>query len=123
MVYRRVKDPSEVVVIFKTHLRQGADVSEYGRASQRMHDLVGKIPGFISIKGYMAEDGEELDIVRFESERALEAWRNHPEHRETQRRGREEFYDHYWVQACKVFREYEFWMEPSKPPKQRNALA
>jgi heme-degrading monooxygenase HmoA len=105
---RRVKDPSGIVVIFKTHLREGADEDEYGRTSRRMHELVETIPGFISIKGYRSEDGEEIDIVRFENEQALEAWRNQPEHRATQERGRKEFYDRYSVQACRVFREYEF---------------
>lgn len=108
MTYRRVKDSSEIVVIFKTHLRKGADAKEYERTSRRMREIVGEIPGFISIKGYTAEDGEEIDIVRFTNEKALEAWRTQPEHRATQERDRAEFYDHYWVQACKVFREYEF---------------
>jgi heme-degrading monooxygenase HmoA len=73
-----------------------------------MHELVEAIPGFISIKGYRSDDGEEIDIVRFKDEEALEAWRTQPEHRATQERGRTEFYDRYWVQACRVVREYEF---------------
>lgn len=108
MTYRRVKEPTEVVVIFKTHPREEADRAEYEKTSTRMRDLVSQIPGFISIKGYTGEDGEELDIVRVETETALEAWRTQPEHRAAQMRGRKEFYDHYWVQACRVFREYEF---------------
>jgi heme-degrading monooxygenase HmoA len=103
-----VENPSEIVVIFKTHLRKGADEAEYARTSRRMHELVETIPGFISIKGFRSNDGEEIDIVRFANEAALEAWRMQPEHRATQERGRQEFYDHYWVQACRVFREYEF---------------
>ena len=83
-----------------------------------MHELVELVPGFISIKGYTSDDGEAIDLVRFENEAALEAWRTQPEHRMTQERGREEFYDHYWVQACKVFREYEFWREESSPPRE-----
>ncbi len=106
--YRRVKDPTEVVVIFKTHLREGADTEAYRRTSRRMHELVEQIPGFISIKPYTAEDGEEIDLVRFANEDALKLWKEHPEHREAQRRGREEFYDHYSIQACKVVRDYEF---------------
>lgn len=89
MTYGRVKEPTEVVVIFKTHLRPGADEDAYRKVSRRMHELAATIPGFISIKGYTSEDGEEIDLVRFESERSLEAWRTHPEHREAQRRGRE----------------------------------
>lgn len=49
-----------------------------------------------------------MDLVRFKDETALETWRIQAEHRATQERGRREFYDHYWVQACRVFREYEF---------------
>src|SRR5881628_4223454 len=106
--YRSVKNPTEVVVIFKTHLRDGADSEAYRKTSRRMHELVEQIPGFISIKAYTGEDGEEIDLVRFANEEALKAWKEQPEHREAQRRGREEFYDHYSVQACKVVRDYEF---------------
>lgn len=49
--------------------------------------------------------------MRFRSEEALEAWRKHPEHRRAQQRGREFFYSHYWVQARRVIREYEFWRD------------
>jgi heme-degrading monooxygenase HmoA len=123
MTYRQVKDPSEIVVIFKTHLREGANAKEYERTSRRMREIVGEIPGFISIKGYTAEDGEEIDIVRFSDEKALEAWRTQPEHRSTQERGRKEFYDHYWVQACRVFREYEFSIERSGTDGRREGPA
>lgn len=108
MPYRRVKDPTEVVVIFKTHLREGADSEAYRKTSRRMHELVERIPGFISIKAYTGEDGEEIDLVRFATEDSLNIWKEQPEHRVAQRRGREEFYDHYSVQACKVVRDYEF---------------
>ncbi len=107
MTYRRVKDPKGIGVLLKTHLRDGADIATYERTSRRMRELVSRIPGFISIKGYTSDDGEEIDLVRFESEDALKAWREQPEHRDAQRRGRDE-YDRYSVQACRVFREYEF---------------
>src|SRR6058998_4318214 len=108
MSYRRVKDPTEVIVIFKTHLREGADSEAYRKTSRRMHELVEQIPGFISIKAYTAEDGEEIDLVRFANEEALRTWKEQPDHLEAQSRGREEFYDRYSVQACKVVRDYEF---------------
>jgi heme-degrading monooxygenase HmoA len=115
VTYRRVKNPTEIVVIFKTHLREGADEKEYAKASRRMHELVETIPGFLSIKAYTGEDGDEIDIVRFKTEKALDAWRNQVEHRATQERGRKEFYDHYRVQVCRVFREYEFRLGPTNP--------
>jgi len=108
VTYRRAKDPKGIVVPFKTHLREGADGAAYERTSRRMHELVSRIPGIISIKGYTSEDGDEIDLVRFESADAVKAWREQPEHRDAQRRGRDEFYDRYSVQACRVFRKYEF---------------
>jgi len=123
--YRRVKDPKEVVVIFKLFMRDDADLDDYGRTSRRMHELVHKLPGFISLKEYTSEDGEVLDIARFRDETSLEAWKQEPEHLEAQRKGREEFYDHYAIQALKVIRDYEFRREdgerPKRPPGRRDA--
>jgi heme-degrading monooxygenase HmoA len=103
MTYHRVEEPTEVVVIFKTHLRRGADVKEYKRTSRRTHEIVEAMPGFISIKGYPCEDGEEIEIVRFQDETAIDAWRTQPEHRTTQDRGRREFYDRYSVRRDRLF--------------------
>ncbi len=113
MPYRRAKDPEEMVVVFRYTMRKGADETAYHATSRRMHELVEAMPGFISIKEYVGEDGEAIDMIRFRDETSLESWRNQPEHREAQRRGREEFYDRYWIQALRVVREYEFWIERS----------
>lgn len=108
MPYRHVKDPKEAVVIFKLFMRDDADLEAYRRTSRRMHELVERMSGFISIKEYTGEDGEVIDLARFADEASLEAWRKEPEHLEAQRRGREEFYDHYWIQVLRVVREYEY---------------
>ncbi len=120
MPYRRVKNPKEVVVVFKLHLRKGADEAAYAATSRRMHELVDHWPGFISLKEYTGEDGEVLDIARFEDEKSLEAWRREPEHLDAQRRGREEFYDHFHIQALKVIRDYEYEM-PRKASRGRSS--
>ncbi len=112
MPYRRVKDPKEVLVLFDLHMRKGADEAAYRATSRRMHELVDGWPGFISLKEYTGEDGEVIDIARFADERSLEAWRREPEHLDAQRRGREEFYERYRIQAARVIRDYEFWTEP-----------
>lgn len=119
MPYRRVKEPKEVVVIFKLHLRDGADEAAYRATSRRMHELVEHWPGFLSIKEFTGEDGEVVDIARFRDEDSLEAWRREPEHLEAQRRGRDEFYDRYHIQALKVIRDYEYRIETEKPARKR----
>jgi len=103
-----VKDPKEMLVIFRLHLRKGADEEAYRATSRRMHELVDGWPGFLSLKEYTGEDGEVIDIARFEDEKSLEAWRKEPEHLVAQRKGREEFYDRFHIQAARVIRDYEF---------------
>ena len=98
----------QVVVLFKTHARPGADEKEIEKLDRKMYRIVSRMPGFISLKAHTDEDGEEVGVVRFKSEEALAEWRNHPEHRAAQRRGRREFYDYVWVQVCKVIRDYDF---------------
>ncbi len=97
-----------VIVMFQVEMRKDVDLVDYDACSQRMDELVRQIPGFISIKGYVAEDGEKISIVRFESKEALDMWRHHPEHVEAQQKGRNHFYDSYSVQVCETVREYEY---------------
>ena len=95
----------EVIVIGDLQLRDGASVGEHdrlGRAHVRHRQpssrlCVGQV--------VQADDGEELTVFRFASEEALEAWRTHPEHVETMKRGHAEFYASGFLQICKVIRE------------------
>lgn len=114
MTYRQVEEPSEVVVFLRLDLRKEALGPEYGETCARMNEIVSAMPGFISIKEYTSEEGESLEIARFKSAEALEAWRTQLEHRQAQRRGLEFFYSHYRIQVCKVVREYEFWRDEGK---------
>ncbi len=101
-----------VIVLFGTELRADVDRAEYEERNRRMSELVEQMPGFISVKSYTADDGDRVVIARFESEEALDAWRFQPEHMEAQRRGREAYYESYWVQACTTIREYQFQRQP-----------
>jgi len=95
----------EVIVIGDPKLRDDAPVNEYDRLGERMYSIVSRLPGFLSVKSFKAADGEELSVFRFASEEALEAWRTHPEHVETMKRGHAEFYASGFLQICKVVRE------------------
>jgi heme-degrading monooxygenase HmoA len=95
----------EVIVIGDLKLRNDAVLNEYERLGERMHGIVSRITGFLSVKSFKAEDGEEFTLFRFASEEALEAWRTHPEHVETMKRGHSEFYASGFLQICKVIRE------------------
>lgn len=95
-----------IVLLFKSELRKDLDKEQYQAARARMMDLVQGIPGFISYKRFTAEDGETIAIARFNSKEALESWRYHPEHVAVQRRGYDEFYESYWIEVCRVERDY-----------------
>ena len=97
-----------VIVVFRLRVRDGVEEGELLRLGQRMYELGSSMPGFLSYKESLAEDGEYIYIVEFESEEALAAWRDHPEHRAAQQRGREELFSEYRVQICQPIREYGF---------------
>jgi heme-degrading monooxygenase HmoA len=96
-----------VVTIFRNRIRPGVD-KEYGAHVSKLLALAQKMPGFVSIKGYAAEDGEQLILVEFETEQAVKAWRDHPEHQIAQELGRSKYYSEYQVQVCNTLRDYSF---------------
>jgi heme-degrading monooxygenase HmoA len=95
----------EVIVVGNLNLRDNAALDEYKPLAERMYNIVSALPGFLSVKSFRADDGEEVTLFRFASEAALEAWRTHPEHVETMKRGHAEFYASGYLQICKVIRE------------------
>jgi heme-degrading monooxygenase HmoA len=97
-----------VVIVFRTRLREGVDQQEMERTGARMYELASGMAGFVSYKDYAAADGEFVSIVEFESLETLGAWRDHPEHREIQARGRSDYFSEYRVQVCTTEREYSF---------------
>ena len=96
-----------VVTIFRSRLRPER-VAEYEVWAERIHNIAVKMPGFISIKTFAADDSERVSIVEFESEETMIAWRNQPDHREAQRLGKEKFYSEYHIQVCQPLRDYSF---------------
>lgn len=96
-----------IVVIFRSRLR-AEHAQQYEAMAARMDALAREMPGFVSIRSYVAEDGERVSIVEFANEATAKAWREHPEHREAQRLGRERFYSEYQVQVCDETRRYAF---------------
>lgn len=96
------------VILFRSRLRADVDLAELEAAGARMVELVSAMPGFVSLKMFTADDGESLTLVEFESEQTLLAWRDHPEHRVVQERGRVAFYAEYHMDICESRRAYRF---------------
>jgi len=96
-----------IVTVFRSRLMPGVQ-EEYVALVERMREIATKMPGYISHKGFWADDGERVTIVEFESEEAQRAWRMHPEHVEAQRQGRLKYYTAYDIQVCNVLHEAHF---------------
>jgi len=93
-----------VITVFRARVKPELQ-KEYAEWVARMRELAATMPGFISHKGFYADDGERVSIIEFESEEAQRAWRTHPEHIAAQRKGRKDFYQEYRIQVCSLQRE------------------
>jgi heme-degrading monooxygenase HmoA len=96
-----------IVTVFRSRLMPGVR-EEYVALVDRMVELAATMPGYISHKGFFAEDGERVTVVEFEHEEGMRTWRMHPEHRAAQKKAREVYYSEYSVQVCNVVRESKF---------------
>ena len=101
-----------IITIFRARVRLEAN-DEYVRLAARIGELAQQAPGYISHKTFVADDGERLMIVEFESERAQRAWSERREHMEAKLKGRADFYAQYRIQVCTLQRESSF---PSRVP-------
>ena len=101
-----------LVVVFGSRLKPGLR-DEYVALVDRMAEIARTMPGYISHKGFFADDGERVTIVEFEHEEGLRAWRTNREHIAAQKLAREKYYTEYRVQVCTLERESKFKaMEP-----------
>ena len=96
-----------IVTVFRSRLRPGIR-DEYVALADRMNELARTMPGYISHKGFFADDGERVTVVEFEHEEGMRAWRTNPEHRAAQKLAREKYYSEYHIQVCTVDRQSSF---------------
>lgn len=73
-----------------------------------MMTIAESMPGFLSYKVYVSDDGERCSVIEFETSEQLRAWREQPAHREAQALGRERFYEDYTLHVAEPERESRF---------------
>jgi heme-degrading monooxygenase HmoA len=96
-----------IVTVFRSRLRPGVR-EDYVELVEKLAALARTMPGYISHKGFFADDGERVTIVEFEHEEGMRAWRTNPEHVAAQRLARTKYYTEYNVQICRLERESKF---------------
>ncbi len=93
-------EPPYYAVIF-TSLRTEEDEG-YAQTGARLLELAAKMNGFLGVESAREELG--ITVSYWESLDAIKAWRDHPEHREARRKGREKWYASFTTRVCKVER-------------------
>jgi heme-degrading monooxygenase HmoA len=96
-----------LITVFRSRLRPEVR-DEYVALVDRMDKIARTMPGYISHKGFFADDGERVTIVEFEHEEGLRAWRQNPEHVAAQKLARQKYYTEYHVQVCTLDRESKY---------------
>jgi heme-degrading monooxygenase HmoA len=93
-----------IVTVFRSRLNPGAQEG-YAPMAKRLGELARSMPGYVSHKGFVAEDGERLTLVEFATEEGLKAWARQPDHVEGKRLGIQRFFSEYRVQICQVIKD------------------
>jgi heme-degrading monooxygenase HmoA len=97
----------ESITVFRSRLRD--DVPDhYGQLAAELRAKASALPGFVEHKVFVADDGERLTLVTFDSAEHEAAWRADAEHRAAQQEGRDHFYDEYDVAVCEVHRRHHW---------------
>ncbi len=96
-----------VITIFRSRLKPEGQ-NEYYEWAARMSALARTMPGYVSHKAFVAEDGERVTLVEFADEASQRNWATNVQHVEAKKKGRADFYVEYKLQVCSVQRESSF---------------
>jgi heme-degrading monooxygenase HmoA len=102
-----------IVVLFFSRLTPEAG-EEYVATDAHLMEKARGAPGFVNAKSFTAADGERLTIVRWKDLETLRAWREDPEHRKAQAKGRALWYRYYDMEVAEVVRESHHAREASQ---------
>lgn len=97
-----------MVTVFRSRLKPGTYDDLYLPLARKMTDLAKGMPGYVSHKVFVAEDGERLTLVEFADEASLDAWARQRDHLAAKSAGRRDFYEEYSVQVCREIRRSAF---------------
>lgn len=97
------------LVVFRNRKRADLDAAAYTADAARMEALAAALPGFVSVKTFVAGDGEMVTLSEWASAAAAKAWGQHPDHATVQQRGKNEYYEEYTLYSCTepVMRRFE----------------
>jgi heme-degrading monooxygenase HmoA len=95
-------EPPYYAVIFTSRL--GGDTAGYAETADRMMALAAEQEGYLGVETARADIG--ITVSYWRDLEAVRAWRDHADHAEARRLGRERWYGEYRLRICRVEREY-----------------
>ncbi|MBS9780458.1 MAG: antibiotic biosynthesis monooxygenase [Moraxellaceae bacterium] len=104
MTISNTPKPPYYACIF-TSIRTDGD-NGYGVVGERMLELAHKQKGFLGVESARNEVG--ITVSYWQDLASIKAWKQHAEHIEAQRLGKEQWYAEFKVRIAKVEREYGF---------------
>lgn len=107
-----------ILTVFRSRLN-AEHREEYDHHVRVTSALAERMPGFVAHKMFVAEDGERVTLVEFDSMEAQRAWSLSPEHRAAAIAGRRAFYAEYRIQVCTVERESRLAPAAERPAVRR----
>ncbi len=111
---------SKIIVLFEvTPTKTGAE--KYLELAGKLRPMLSSAEGFISAERFKSinNEGKLLSLNIWESEEALEKWRNTLEHRMSQAEGKNKLFESYKITVCSSIREYSD-KERQEAPKDSN---
>lgn len=96
-----------IAVIFEV-MPHEAHKSAYLDIAAQLKSELEQIDGFISVERFqsLTNQNKVLSLSFFESEEAVQAWRNLPSHRTAQKAGRGKLFANYRLRIASVIRDY-----------------
>ena len=96
-----------ILTVFRSRLNEGCR-DEYDHHVRTTSALAEQAPGFLGHKMFVAEDGERVTLVEFDSVQSQRAWSSSAAHKAAAIAGRRGFYAEYRIQVCTVTRDSKF---------------
>jgi heme-degrading monooxygenase HmoA len=101
-----------MLLVYRTVVRGPEFERDHEEMTALLDDIAARTPGFIGTETFRGGPGETIGLMRFESEDALGAWRDHPDHQRTHVRGVDEVYSSYRVEVYELVRQAGFDRQP-----------
>lgn len=94
--------PPYYAVIFTSLMSD--DQEGYAATAERMLELAARQPGFLGVESARTPGSTGITVSYWRDLEAIRAWREHAEHAEARRVGREQWYSAYRLRVARVER-------------------